>query len=104
MKISVYNDRSTDKSKEILLRWKEHYTKKQIPFVYSENQESIGGCGFAKNRCVLQSHGKYLCFQDADDVMYPERIQKQVSVLEKDPYAIVGTHFEYIFYNITKKM
>ena len=55
----------------------------------------MGGCGFAKNCCVKQSHGKYLCFQDADDVMYPERIAKQVEVLKNHPNAIVGTHFEY---------
>lgn len=76
-------------------KWIEHFRQKGIPSVYSENSGTTGGCGFAKNCCVKQSHGKYLCFQDADDVMYPERIAKQVEVLKEHPNAIVGTYFEY---------
>ena len=78
-------------------KWIEHFRQKGIPSVYSENSGTTGGCGFAKNCCVKQSHGKYLCFQDADDVMYPERIAKQVEVLKEHPNAIVGTYFEYYF-------
>ena len=38
--------------------------------VCSQNDGKSGrGCGFARNRSVLQSSGSYLCFQDADDVM-----------------------------------
>lgn len=77
-------------------KWIEHFKQKGIPSVYSENSGTTGGCGFAKNCAVKQSHGKYLCFQDADDVMYPERIAKQVEVLKNHPSAIVGTHFEYL--------
>ena len=64
--------------------------------MYSENKGSVGGCGFAKNRCVEQSHGRFLCFQDADDVMYPDRIKKQVEVLASHPKALVGTRFEWV--------
>ena len=63
--------------------------------MYSENEGSTGGCGFAKNRCVKQSHGEYLCFQDADDVMYPNRIKAQMEVLRSHPTALVGTRFEW---------
>lgn len=50
---------------------------------------------FAKNRCIEQSHGEYLCFQDADDVMYPERIQEQYAKASEFQDAIVGSYFEY---------
>ena len=75
-------------------RWIQYFGKKGVETVYSENKGTIGGCGFAKNRCVEQSHGRFLCFQDADDVMYPDRIKKQVEVLLNHPTALVGTHFE----------
>ena len=50
---------------------------------------------FAKNRCIEQSYGEYLCFQDADDVMYPERIQEQYAKASEFQDAIVGSYFEY---------
>ena len=67
-------------------RWIQYFGKKGVETVYSENKGTIGGCGFAKNRCVEQSHGRFLCFQDA--------IKKQVEVLLNHPKALVGTHFE----------
>ena len=95
--ISIFNDRSTDKSKDIILKWIDHFREKGVACVYSENKESTGGCGFAKNRCVEQSHGEYLCFQDADDVMYPDRIKAQMEVLRSNPTALVGTRFECVY-------
>ena len=56
---------------------------------------ALGGVAFAKNRCIEQSHGEYLCFQDADDVMYPERIQEQYAKASEFQDAIVGSYFEY---------
>lgn len=93
-KISIFNDRSTDDSHDIIMKWISHFNKKGIKTLYSKNYDTFGSCGFAKNRAVAQSHGKYLCFQDADDVMYPDRIAKQVLALEECPNAIVGTYFE----------
>ena len=72
----------------------EYFEKKGVLIVYSENKGTFGSCGFSKNRSVEQSHGRFLCFQDADDIMYPDRIKKQVEVLEQYPNALVGTYFE----------
>ncbi len=38
------------------------------------------GPGFARNRAVMQSSGQFLCMLDADDVMLPQRIEKQLCV------------------------
>lgn len=62
--------------------------------MYSENATPTGGCGYAKNKAIQQSHGEYLCFQDADDIMYPDRITKELEVLRQHPDSIVGTRFE----------
>lgn len=40
------------------------------------------GAGCAKNRAVQRSSGKWLCFLDADDVMYPDRIEQQFSWMQ----------------------
>ncbi|KAK1803110.1 hypothetical protein P4O66_021648, partial [Electrophorus voltai] len=46
--------------------------------------------GFAKNQAVCQSSGRYLCFQDADDVMMPQRVRLQYEIAVHNPTAIVG--------------
>ena len=83
-----------DGSKEIIERWIKRFNERGWDCVYSENTEPKGGCGFSKNHAVKQSHGEFLCFQDADDIMYPERITKQYEVIKKHPNSIVGTRFE----------
>ncbi|CAE7200034.1 B3GNTL1 [Symbiodinium sp. CCMP2592] len=56
------------------------------------------GIGFACNSAVQQSSGEFLCRFDADDVMYPERIQLQIEALralpsEHQDRTLVGTGF-----------
>ncbi|KAJ9596448.1 hypothetical protein L9F63_012532 [Diploptera punctata] len=51
------------------------------------------GVGYAKNQAVKQSTGCFLCFQDVDDVMLPNRILYQYQAAEKNPKAIIGCEF-----------
>lgn len=92
--ISIFNDRSTDRSKEIIEKWITRFRDRGWGCVYSDNPSPTGGCGYAKNKAIQQSHGEYLCFQDADDIMYPDRITKELEVLKQHPDSIVGTRFE----------
>jgi len=47
-------------------------------------QKNSGAC-VARNRGLDLSKGKYIQFLDADDVISPEKIQRQVEVLEENP-------------------
>jgi glycosyltransferase involved in cell wall biosynthesis len=47
--------------------------------------EANRGRGAARQFALNQAKGKYLCMLDADDWMYPQRIQRQVDVLEREP-------------------
>jgi glycosyltransferase involved in cell wall biosynthesis len=47
-------------------------------------QKNSGAC-VARNRGLSMSRGKYVQFLDADDVLSPDKIEKQVEVLEKNP-------------------
>lgn len=42
------------------------------------------GPGIARNRGAAESRGKYLAWLDADDVWYPTRLSRQVSLAESD--------------------
>ena len=47
-------------------------------------QKNSGAC-VARNLGLSLSKGKYIQFLDADDVLSPDKIEKQVSVLEQNP-------------------
>eukprot|EP00049_Salpingoeca_infusionum_P013537 m.252533 g.252533 ORF g.252533 m.252533 type:complete len:479 (-) comp15473_c4_seq1:82-1518(-) len=57
------------------------------------NVVAARGISVARNRAVATSRGKYLCFLDADDIMQPERVTRQVKAISKQPDSIVGTQF-----------
>ena len=42
---------------------------------------------------MAQSTGKYLCFVDVDDVLFPTRVERQLVVAQRVPNAIVGGGF-----------
>jgi hypothetical protein len=39
---------------------------------------------------------QFLCFQDADDVMHPERLAMQLAEAQANSDSIVGCHFDRI--------
>ncbi|XP_026216364.1 UDP-GlcNAc:betaGal beta-1,3-N-acetylglucosaminyltransferase-like protein 1 isoform X1 [Anabas testudineus] len=78
MELSVFDDASTDDSREVVERWRERLETRGIAVVTSgHNSAQPRGVGYAKNRAISQSRGKYLCFQDSDDVMLPQRVRLQ---------------------------
>lgn len=53
--------------------------------------------GYAKNRAINISSGKFLCFCDADDVNFYKRIQLQfdfINQLAKVDNCIIGSNFK----------
>uniref|UniRef100_A0A3B3X295 Glycosyltransferase 2-like domain-containing protein n=1 Tax=Poecilia mexicana TaxID=48701 RepID=A0A3B3X295_9TELE len=66
MELSVFDDASTDDSRKVLEGWRERMEDRGISVVISGHSSSQPrGVGFAKNKAVTQSSGRYLCFQDA---------------------------------------
>ncbi|CAF1215247.1 unnamed protein product [Adineta ricciae] len=62
------------------------------------NDGSAASVGYAKNRAVQHSSGRLLCFQDADDLMCPNRIQEQyrIAVKQTDNAFLIGSKYERI--------
>ncbi|XP_051993564.1 UDP-GlcNAc:betaGal beta-1,3-N-acetylglucosaminyltransferase-like protein 1 isoform X3 [Xyrauchen texanus] len=91
LELSVYDDASTDNSRELIESWRERFKERGVSVMISgHNSTSPRGVGFAKNQAVCQSSGRYLCFQDADDVMMPQRVRLQHEAATLNPTAIVG--------------
>ncbi|XP_070581001.1 queuosine-tRNA galactosyltransferase-like [Ptychodera flava] len=94
LELSVFDDASSDDSPSILERWKTKLEDAGITVVLGGHSESNPmSVGFAKNQAIAQSHGKYLCFQDADDVMRGDRVKLQYDAAKVHPNCIVGCCF-----------
>ncbi|KAK3530635.1 hypothetical protein QTP86_029561 [Hemibagrus guttatus] len=91
LEISLFDDGSTDQSREIAESWRERLRMRGVTMVISgHNTDRPRGVGFAKNKAVAQSSGQYLCFQDADDFMMPQRVRLQYEAAVLNPNTIVG--------------
>jgi len=101
LEVSVWNDASTDTSGDALKRWEIKFKKRNIKFVKSGTEKNALGAGAARNRCVKQSTGTYLCILDADDVCQPKRVELQLKMARKHKDAIVGSGFTRIPENST---
>ncbi|WP_394903137.1 glycosyltransferase [Clostridium butyricum] len=75
IELVVVDDGSTDSTRDIIESYKD------VKYIYEENS----GQATARNLGIENSKGKYIAFLDADDLYMSKKIEKQVSVLEKNP-------------------
>lgn len=74
IEIIVVNDGSTDSPDEILNKYKDN-----IKLVYQKNK----GLAAARNRGLLESKGEYVQFLDADDILFHDKIERQIAIINK---------------------
>lgn len=74
--ILVVDDGSIDNTKDVLLPYQD-----KVIYIYQKNQ----GVSAARNTGIRNSKGKYIAFLDSDDMWLPEKLEKQVEILDKYP-------------------
>jgi len=96
LQIIVADDGSTDGSREEINRLKDQYPFLEVMLL----PENLGNCR-AFNKAFKQVRGKYIIDFATDDVMMPDRIEKQVHFFETlgDSVGVVFTDAEYIDQN-----
>jgi len=75
----IINDGSPDNTREIALALATE--DKRIRYIEQENR----GLSGARNRGLKESKGTWIQFLDADDILLPEKLHKQLDVLIQSP-------------------
>ncbi len=84
--ILIVNDHSTDHTSDIL-----HSYAGRDQRVRVMNTQGEGGLIKALNLGIVESQGSLIARMDADDIMHPGRLQKQVNHLEGNPEVSVSS-------------
>ncbi|WP_288373832.1 glycosyltransferase family 2 protein [uncultured Algoriphagus sp.] len=84
--IILVDDGSIDNSFEILKAYFEKYPDRIVLI----NQENLG-VSAATNRGIVASKGDYIQFLDADDLISPDKIEKQIGLLAGKSYDSIAT-------------
>lgn len=74
----VVDDGSTDNTREVGM----HYAAKDRRFLYIYQQNSGVSC--ARNTALKEAKGAYIQLLDADDLLQPDKLKLQVSLLEEN--------------------
>jgi glycosyltransferase involved in cell wall biosynthesis len=83
-------DGCSDGSEDILMHLKD------ARFIVVKKERNEGKVP-ATNLALFQGHGEFFGRMDADDVMHPEKLERQVRFLREHPEVdIVGTYFDHI--------
>ena len=75
--IIIVNDGSTDH----IETWVTSFEDQRVTLITQPNQ----GASKARNTGIEHAQGEYLAFLDADDIWYPQKLQKQVNMIEGKP-------------------
>src|SRR5690606_2404180 len=76
-KCYIVNDGSTDNTKNILDAIEDD---RFVVHHFKENK----GRPYARQKALDLAEGKYIAFLDADDFFHPEKLEKQVNILEEN--------------------
>lgn len=84
----LLDDGSNDGSLEIAKRFEQHDNRVKV---FSDGKNK--GLGARLNELATLSNGEYIARMDADDIMHPQRLQKQFEILEHHPNIdVLGTN------------
>ena len=84
----IVDDGSKDNSAEII----KDYLDKRIQYHYQEN----AGSAAARNNGIRKAQGQYIALLDADDLWYPQFLEKQIAFLHEKKAICVACAYGHI--------
>ncbi|SFB84094.1 Glycosyl transferase family 2 [Flexibacter flexilis DSM 6793] len=82
----IIDDQSPDNSVTVIQDWITQHTPQPQAISFLALEQNVGNCA-AFNRGLAQAKGQYVIDFAADDVLLPQRLAEQVSLLEANPQA-----------------
>lgn len=85
----IIDDGSIDNTKNII---KKNFYDFRIKYYYFKKKL---GCSYARNKGIKLSSGRYIAFQDSDDIWLPTKLEKQIKLIElcSNDTGVVYTKF-----------
>lgn len=74
----IVDDCGSDLSMDIISQWKD-------PRIRVLHNDMNRGIAYSRNRAIRESRGEYIAIMDDDDISLPQRLEKQVAFLERNP-------------------
>ena len=71
--ILLVDDGSTDDTKDVSMQY-----GRKVTYLYQQNR----GVSAARNHAILKANGELFAYLDADDMWYPEKLERQVAFLD----------------------
>lgn len=78
--IIFWDNASNDASKEIALSF-DH----KIKYFLTKNKTTLGE---ARNLALKKAKGEYICFLDCDDLYYPQKLERQVNLMQEGEFPL----------------
>lgn len=85
----IVDDCSTDNTDEVLSRISDSRIR-----IFKNDRNS--GAAVSRNRALREAKGQWIAFLDSDDLWMPEKLEKQISFMEKNGYSFSYTNYEEI--------
>ncbi len=86
----IVNDGSTDNTVGIITQY---LHDKRVKLFHNEKNK---GLAYTRNKCLELAHGTFLANLDSDDIALPDRLVKQIEVMQKYPnVGVCCSWFEY---------
>lgn len=85
----IVDDCSTDNTDKVV----ESFKDERIKYFHNEKNS---GAALTRNRAMREAQGEWIAFLDSDDLWMPEKLEKQISFMQKNNYVFSYTEYEKI--------
>lgn len=85
----ISDDGSTDDTVAVIKKYADNE-----PRIKLDKLTENGGAGKARNSAIKRAQGRYIAFLDADDLWYPNKLEKQLALMQRDSIALCFSAYD----------